>query len=264
MAQQEVTGKTEGGLEDLRDEFVGQRLHTKFGLSFETVYCLTPIGNQPEEYEGPQRFCSKRVGKYDDREDEYAPESYKPCCRFHGGSCTYEGSTEHLPEPSQAAITHGVYADDDHLQMDFSDNEQRLYDAIMDEWPDIYNWPTEDEDPARYLMLDMVATNVVRSNRAEDYIDEEGEVRISDKYNDEGIVVEPDGEHEENPIAREYRLLIREIKDSLKELGLTPRERQKMDTLESKQDANEAFSDIAASALDSDQEYDPGRFEDDG
>jgi len=47
----------------------------------------------------------------------------------------------------------------------------------------------------------------------------------------------------------------------MKELGLTPREQQKMDTMSSKADKDDALSEIASEALDGDEEYDPNQFD---
>lgn len=47
----------------------------------------------------------------------------------------------------------------------------------------------------------------------------------------------------------------------LKELGLTPKERAKMDKVEAETGAAEAISEIAGDALDADGEYDPTQFD---
>lgn len=269
MALGEITGGTVEDLAEMESVFDEQPLSVKHDIPFETAYCLRRISKQPEDYDGPARFCKNRACKlteeewasrYDDDYSGWDERAYCGTCNFHGRKI--DGPVENL-EPLTAAITHGLEARDEHLRMDFTDAEQILYDGIVEQWPEIYGWPGEDEDPARYLILRKVATNVVRSVRCEDYIDDEGEVRISDKYNDEGIVVEPDGLHEENPIAGEYRLLIREIKDMLKELGLTPKERSRMGSQEKSASAVETISEVAAEALGGDdEEYDPERFND--
>lgn len=266
MAQSEVTGATAHELAEMRFEHKSTPLYEDHGIEFETCRCLTRIGKQPDDYDGPTRYCQKRVKKMEDYDGHrFDEEAYAPSCRFHGGAQgRHENTpTEQLPHPALARITHGMRAEDEHLRMDFDDDEQALYDGIVEQWPEVYDWPDESVDPARYVILRKVATNIVRSHRAEDYLDEEGEVRITDRYNDEGIVVEPDGEHEENPLAAEYRLLTREIIDMMGELGLTPKERQKMDTLEAEERQSDVVADIAQDALNEDQEFDPGDFEDD-
>jgi len=143
--------------------------------------------------------------------------------------------------------------------MDFNDEEQELYDFIMEQWPEIYDWPARSEDPARYRLLRRVAVNEVRAMREEDYLDGAEVVEVEDR-DEQGVVM---GTHdEENPLAREYRLLMNEVTNQMKELGLTPKERQKMDTLESQADKDSALTQVASDALDSDGgEYDPEKFD---
>jgi hypothetical protein len=246
---------------NMRVKYRSTPLYEENGIPFEVAYCLTRIGKQPDDYDGPTRYCKKRAAKDDNWDGErYAEGAFCPSCRFHGGRNHRDGTEQHLEDPRTVTLTHGLYAEDESLRMDFTDAEQALYDSIVEEWPDIYNWVSEDEDPARYLMLRKVASNTVRTLRAEDYIDSEGEVRITDVFNEEGMVIDPDGDHQENPLAREYRLLWSEITDQLAELGLTPKARQQMDTMEASESKNEALADIANEALEGDHEYDPSGF----
>jgi len=264
MAQAEVTGATPHEVAEMRAKHKQSRLYQEHGVPFETAYCLTRIGKQPDDYGGPTRYCKRRAIKRDDYDGHQFDEAaYAPSCPFHGGDCLVDPEGDHLPDdPATVPIKHGVYADDENLRMDFDDTEQRLYDSILETWPDVYDWPPESDDPARYLILRKVATNVVRSNRAENYLDEEGEVHFADVFDDDGIVVGQ--EHEENPLSREYRLLVDEIIDMLRELGLTPKEQQKMDTMEAEEKSHDAVADVASQALSQDKEYDPSEFDDDG
>ena len=142
--------------------------------------------------------------------------------------------------------------------MDFNDDEQELYDSIMEDWPEIYDWPDRSEDPARYRILRRVAVNEVRAIREEDYLDNMEVVEIEDR-DEQGVVM---GTHdEENPLAREYRLLMNEVTNQMKELGLTPKERQKMDTMESQANKDDALTSVASDALGDDEEYDPEQFD---
>jgi hypothetical protein len=259
MATEEVTGGTERDIRELRRAYEGTPLQEKHGIPFEVAYCLHQIPFQPRDYDGPTRYCQRRVGKL--KPDVFEPEAYKDFCRYHGGE--RNPTPENLELNGQHLIETGLWAQDENLRMNFTEEEQVLYDGIVNDWPDIYDWPSEEEDPARYEILRKVATNFVRTNRAEDYLDDEGEVRISDKYNDEGHVVEPDGVHEENPIASEYRLLMSQIMDMMAELGLTPKARQRMDSMESEESKNNAIADVASDALDGDRDYDPEEFVDD-
>lgn len=265
MASREITGADQEKLKKMEGRYYNSPKYETSGIAFEDAYCLTKIGKQPDDYDGPQRFCKNRALNLDPEdygEIERDNTGKAASCRFHGGDVVKSGhkSKDNLEDTRTAAISHGVYADDNHLKMDFNEDEQLLYDSIMEDWPDIYNWPEKDEDPARYRILRRVAVNEVRSIRTEDYIDEDGEVHNEPVFDDQGVQV---GEKEvENPLAREYRLLMSEVTNQLRELGLTPKERQKMDTMESEQSANEAVTEIASSALDVDREYDPSEFTD--
>lgn len=262
MALGEVTGGTQAEIEDIRQEYLQTPLHTDHGVSFDAAFCLRRIGKQPDDYTGPERFCQRRVGKKEGRKDEYTDDAYNRYCRYHGGDINPEDGNENL-KPYTAAITHGAYTADEHLRMDFNDTEQALYDSIMDVWPDVYDWPAEADDPARYLILRKAATNVVRTNRIEDYLDDEGEVHFREIFDEDGIAVGE--EPEENALSREYRLLVDEIVSLLKELGLTPRERAKMDKVEAEAGAAETVADLAGNALDSNGgEYDPDQFNNEG
>ena len=265
MASTELTGADPEELESLEGAYYNTPQYQEHGIPFDVAYCLNPIARQPDHYDGPQRFCKNRVAKKDEADYEGSEKdeaAFAVCCHSHGGDMEKIGheQKDKLDHPGTAAIKHGAYADDEHLKMDFDEDEQELYDSIMEDWPEIYNWPDESEDPARYRILRRVAVNEVRAIREEDYIDN-NEVHEEPQYDDQGVII---GYKEvENPISREYRLLMSEVTDQMKELGLTPKERQKMDTLESEESANEKFSKIASDAIgDSDKEYDPDEFTD--
>jgi hypothetical protein len=266
MAAREITGADKEELQALRGEYYNQPLSVEEGIPFETAYCLNPIAKQPDHYDGEQRFCKRRAAKKDEEDYEGGPRdaaAFAVCCHSHGGDVEKNGHEQkhHLEDPRTAAIKHGLEAEDDNLIMDFDESEQKLFDSIMEGWPEIYDWPPQEEDPARYRILRRVAVNEVRSVRAEDYIDDEGEVHIRRIPTEHGEQTE----EVENPLSREYRLLMSEVTDQMKELGLTPKERQKMDTLESQADKDDAVSDIASEALsDGDNDYDPTQFDDDG
>ena len=264
MASTEVTGATPSELEEMEAEYFETPLYQEHSIPFEVAYCLNPIARQPEGYDGPQRFCKTRAKKRDPNDydgDDTDKVAYALCCRMHGGDVEKHGheGKHTLEDPATAGLKHGAYAEDEHLIMDFTDDEQNLYDSIMEDWPEIYDWPPRSEDPARYRILRRVAVNEVRAQREEDYLDNH-EVHDEPIFDDQGVQV--GSKDAENPLAREYRLLMSEVTDQMKELGLTPKERQKMDTLESQKGANEAITEIASDALDGDAEYDPDQFSD--
>lgn len=269
MAYGAVTGATVEELEAMRAEFRETPLHEDHGIPFETAYCLQEIGKQPDDYDGPTRYCRKRAAKLTEQEwvdavgyvkyEEFDERAYHPSCNFHGRS-NGGNNVEDLEEVRLTAnLKHGLHATDEHLHMDFTDEEQALYDFIVEEWPDIYDWPPRDEDPARYLLLEKVATNFVRTERCEEYLDENNEVVTREVFNEEGVQVGE--EDEENPLARPYRLLVREVRDMLNELGLTPKEQARQDIEREKASASDAIGDLASAVTESDREYDPSEFE---
>jgi hypothetical protein len=261
MAAGEITGADESELQEMEAEHYESPLYENHSIPFEVAYCLKSIGKQPEEYDGPQRYCKRRAAKKDDYDGhKFDKAAYAGFCKFHGGNMEKVGkeNTHFLENRCTAAITHGAYADNENLKMDFDEHEQELYDEIMEDWPEIYDWPPQSEDPARYRILRRVAVNEVRALREEDYLDD-NEVHQEPVFDDQGVEV--GYKDAENPLAREYRLLMSEVTDQMRELGLTPKERQKMDTLESQADKDDAITRVAGDALDGDEEYDPSQFD---
>lgn len=259
MAQRELTGGTEEKIREMEGRFYNTPLYEKHDIPFDVAYCLAKIGKQPDEYDGPQRFCKNRAMKKDEDQYEggkFTEGAYAVCCSYHGGNVEKHGQEQKDNlEPKTAPIKHGANAKDEHLKMDFDDDEQELYDSIMNDWPEIYNWPPKSEDPARYRMLRRVAVNEVRALREEDYLDGH-EVHVKEIPTESGVQTE----EVENPLAREYRLLMSEVTNQMKELGLTPKERQKMDSLSAQEEKDDALSDVAKDALEGDTEYDPDQF----
>jgi len=258
MASGEVTGADESEVAEMEKEYFDTPLFQNHEVPFEVAYCLKKIGKQPDDYDGPVRYCKRRAKKKEDYDGHrFDKAAYGYFCPFHGG-VGETGDASRLNNPLTAAIKHGAHADDEHLKMDFNDEEQDLYDSIMEDWPEIYDWPDRSEDPARYRILRRVAVNEVRAMREEEYIDNH-EVHNEPVFDEQGVEV---GHKEvENPLSREYRLLMSEVTNQMRELGLTPKERQKMDTLESQADKDDALTRVAGDALDSDEEYDPDQFD---
>lgn len=266
MAQEEVTGATERGLKAMRRDFLETPVQ-EAGVNFETAYCLTAIGKQPDDYDGPQRYCRRRACRYDEGEfrseygeapaGEHDARAYHPSCPFHGRS--NDADTTGLEDVRQTAnLKHGMYASDERLREDFDEADENLYEEIL-EWAEVYNFPTREEDPARWKLLEKLAINEVRSIRGYLYLYEEGEVQLKDVYDDQGVVVgrEPD----ENALSKEYRLLQTTLIDIMRELGITPKERSNMQTQETEANAAERFADVAEQALSVDKDYDPDDFE---
>jgi len=261
MAAGEVTGADQSELEQMEADHLDSPLYKDHNIPFEVAYCLNKIGKQPDEYDGPQRYCKKRVVKKNEEDYEGCgtdKEAFAVSCKPHGGDLETSGkkTADTLENPLTAGIKHGAHADDKHLRMDFDEHEQDLYDEIMEDWPEIYDWPDKSEDPARYRILRRVAVNEVRALREEDYLDDH-EVHVEEIPTEAGV----QEKEVENPLAREYRLLMSEVTNQMKELGLTPKERQKMDTMEAQEEKDDAITQIADDALGGDGEYDPDQFD---
>lgn len=280
MASDEVTGATVQELAELRFEHRQSRNFTRYGIPFEAAFCLTPIGKQPDEYDGPQRYCKQRAArltedewneKYDDEYPErrsaasFDERAYHPSCRFHGRSCGSGQNADNLERPGFANLRHGMYAEDWRLKEDFSEADAKMFDYIMS-WADIYGWPPQEEDPARYDLLEQFAYDRVRTLRAEEWFEDiaaqgdgQSEIEYREVHDEQGMVV---GEVPvPNTLSEDLRLLRKEILDLMKEMGLTPKSRGEMDAMESEASANDAIAEITREALGGDHEYDPSDFE---
>lgn len=265
MSAFEITGKTKVELEDLRrQKYYGSKMKAS-DVPFETAFCLTKIAHQPEWYQGPPRFCTKYAAKLredewneaypDEAYDRWQPKSYHSSCRFHGRE---QSGNEASLTPGQANLKHGMYATDERLREDFSEEDERLYEEIL-EWAEIYDFPPREEDPASWKLLEKLAINEVRSVRGYLYLYDEGEIQLKDIYNEDGHVIGE--EPEENALATEYRLLQRSLLDIMKELGLTPKERSKLTSGETEANAADRLASVAEAALKDDKDYDPTEFE---
>lgn len=244
MAREELTGKTERGLLTLRGQYHNTPKGQNTDIDFETAYCLTPISNQPEEYEGGQRFCANRASRLDDG-------SHAASCNFHGGDFQNSGVEENLDK--LAPTKHGMYSSKEHLKEVFTDDDQKLYDFIMS-WADAYDWPSKEEDPSRYDDLETIAVNRVRVARSNKYILEEGELKRQEIYDENGNLYEDDNQHALSEDIRLKRKLILDIK---KELGLTPKARSRMDAEEKGASAAEQIADVASEAVMNGGDFDP-------
>jgi glycosyltransferase involved in cell wall biosynthesis len=235
MAQAEVTGYTVQELAELRHEYL-QTPKAEKGIPFETAYCLTRIGKQPEDYDGPTRYCSNRVARLDDGGHAHS-------CRFHGANQNADGNNDNLE--LLAALKHGMYATDEHLKEVFDEDDQKLYDFIMS-WADAYGWPSKEEDPARYDLLEQAALGRVRVARSSKYILDEGEMDRQEVYDENGnlrVITDAHG------LSEDLRLKQKLILDIMKELGLTPKEASKMNTDEKTASATEQLAAVAAEAV---------------
>lgn len=248
MAQSEVTGADESGLWVLRREYEDSPKYEKTGTPFETSYCLTHCAKQPEEYDGLDRYCTKRVKRLDDGR-------HAPSCRFHGGNNGGDSTDNHENLDTLGNLKHGMYATDEHLEEVFEPEDQKLYDWVMS-WADAYGWPSREDDPSRYDDLEAVAINRVRIARSHKYILDEGEMDRQEVYDENGnLRVETDS----HGLSEDTRLKRKLITDLKKELGITPKEQARQNTDERSTSAAEQIAEVATEAVfgDEDQSYDP-------
>lgn len=256
MASDELTGWLEEEYLAEQAEFGGHN-----GYSFTEWHCLAQIPKQPDDYDGPPRYCKNPTQP---KENE-AENGRGKRCRHHNGWMGTDsmeagiaaGEETTFEENNAAALKHGMYAEDENLKENFSEADEALFDQIM-MWAEEYGF--EDGSPA-FTVLESMALSKVREMRAEKYLNENGEVVERQAFDPETGNVE---EWEEvHPLSDAVRLKKKTILSMMKELGLTPKAKSRMGESEAKATASEAIGKMAADALDSDdEEYDPSEFTD--
>jgi len=249
MASGELTGGTPEDLADIRADFEGTPVQES-GVPFERAYCLNEIGKQPEEYDGPQRYCQRRAAKYTDNNGK---ERYAPSCNFHGGrkGCTEENLDK------LANLSHGYYAMQEHLLEDLTDPEREAYDTIMERGAD--QGITRDADFFSWESLQSLALNIVTDRRLRQIINEEGVVRSVNEFSAQGeLLDQQDEEHHLLGVSQSQRRLIEKLKENL---GLTRKHQDEMDAIE-EGGTIEFLSEGMESALEDGEEYDPEDWED--
>lgn len=255
MSSGEVNGKT---VEEVRD-FIHDRyegtVYEERGIPPKTVFCLAEIRFQPEDYDGPQRYCvSYATQRADDPKEK---EDFAPKCRHHGGASVTGDDVEYpdsLAEVSLTNLKHGMYASDEHLKQDFTEEDQKLYDFIMS-WAETYGIEKE-EDPAQYDLLQQLAVERVRAARSSKYLLEEGETDDTPVFDSQGNPYER--EDVSNALSETHQRQRKLIVRIMKEMGLTPKERSRMDADSREASATEEIAEVAKSALNSEEgSYDP-------
>jgi hypothetical protein len=244
MASKRVTGRT-------REQIEGLRLRHEYldrDKDFEEQYCLSPIPRQPDDYQGPDRFCVNQ-GYISKIGSEYR-------CKYHGG----DGTTEHLDK--LANMKHGLRAEDDSLMEDFSEKDETLYQWITEEWPESYDIDTSTDPQAAYD-FHRLALAVVRAERGRGYVIEEGEVHEEEKVSEEGaLVVGSDGEvvteKSEHYLSNMLNRQDNKITKIEKELGITRKERDRSSKQDDAIDAMKGFEALGQKFLGREEKsYDP-------
>lgn len=248
MALQQVTGQPPEVIEnEYREDF--QSKSESEWYDFEERYCLFSIPHQPEDYDGPERYCVARCSYHHEETDTWR-------CKAHKGQGV--GHKETLREGNPK---HYMYATDEYLMDNLTDAEQELYQNILS-WAEVYGI-SEEEDPASYDDLKLLAKQRVREVKASKYIFEKDEMVEKFIRDEEGnVVLDDDGnpktEDDINPASEEYRRLVNLIKGLKKELGITRREQLKADDRSQASDAADRTSEAMSELVSDDEKnYNP-------
>ena len=247
MSSLEVSGWSPEKVEEMRESFPYS--DTK---DFEDHYCLIKIPKQPDDYQGPDRYC----GKITKTGNDY--------CKYHGGISNSNSTLEPV-----ARIKHGMYALDKHLKEDFSEKDQALYNWVTETFPQAYDISVEEDvDPASQYDIHQLALEIVRAERGEAYVLKEGEVTEQERYTDEGeLIINEEGEVETEKSQHYLTNMVRKQRNQImqieKHLGISRSQRLRRDDAESDREVMEGLADSLGGLIgDSDQEYNPEEFED--
>jgi hypothetical protein len=252
MAKREITGWTK---EDYL-QYKHKEHPDDHEWDFEEFYCLNEIICQPEEYDGPTRYC-KKYTKPKDGEGRYTS------CNVHitvtGDDRGIEPIRENdaMPEEGNSrALTHGMYAEDENLKENWSEADEKIYDKVMG-WAEDFGF--EEGGPA-HTQLESLAMSKVRELRSEKYLNENGEVVEREAWNPETEQLE---EWEEvHELADHLRLKKKTILSMMKELGLTPKAQSQIGESDAKADEANAVAELTSEAIDKENEnYDPEQFD---
>lgn len=243
MAKYKKTGRTWEQILEMQEEYDGNK-------PFDQQYCLSKIPHQPEEYDGPPRFCIRQGG--------LRQRGSNMLCKFHGG----HGS--HDPErlDKLGAMKHGMKATREHLIEDFDEKDQALYDWVVEHFPDAYDIDVENDPTAAYD-LHRLAAEIVRAERGRGFLLDEGEVNETPVRNDEGRVVTDDNgdivtEKSEHYLAKMMDRQDRKITKLEKELMISRKERAKQENTDSAVEAIKSFSELGQKFLNRDsKDFDP-------
>ena len=243
MAKQEVTGMTPDGKEELREDFQGSNASDHY--EFEERYCLRQIAYQPDEYDGPERFCQKTA--------QGSANDYR--CHTHENWATPQGADV---LDTLGNMKHGMYATDEHLLEDMEEDEEKLYNEVLS-WAETYYIDPE-EDPSVWDDLQMLAVERVRAYRTSKWVLEKGETRKQPVFDAEGRIV--DEEDAPNAISEEHRRLKNLVMSLKRDLGLTRKERLKQDNMDDISESAESLSDTMQELVtEQEEEYDPDEYE---
>jgi hypothetical protein len=245
MATTGVTGKPQV-------EIIGMRRNAEernHPIEFEKRFCLAKIPRQPEDYDGPERYCVQT---------NVIHPSYR--CKFHGGAG--HGNPKYL-DPL-ANMKHGMKATRESILKDMKreGNEWQidLYEWITEEWPETYNVDLE-ADPLAQYEFHALAVEIVRAERAEGYILREGENGKKRVFSPQGDMYYDDIPHYLADMLQRQRKLVMKMEDNL---GISRKKRMANDQAQDATDVMKSFAEIGAKLITgADQEYDPNAWDPD-
>ena len=246
MATAQVTGRTEAGLDDLRAEFNETKRADLY--DFEDCFCLAKIPRQPEDYDGPDRYCVSRNVKKNGR------------CKFHGGAG--HGNPEKLDK--YANLKHGMNATRqailDTMTREGNEWQVELYEWVTEEWPTAYDIDLS-EDPNAEYEFHALALEIVRAERAEGWIFKEGEKGQKRVFAPTGEMYYDDVPHYLADMIQRQRKLIMSMEDNL---GISRKKRMQNEQAQDATDVMKSFAEVGASLIsDTDAGYDPDEWDPD-
>lgn len=259
MAKTKVTGILESELPERRETYEKRRRRRGDLDSrppFEDRFCLWKIPKQPDDYDGPDRYCMG-IGTHD--------QGSRTVCKVHYRD-NFGGNPETLEDPRTAAIKHGMKAKLDNLRRDFDEKDEALYDWIVDSYAENYDIDVEN-DPAAAYDLHRLAAEIVRAERGRGFLLREGEVHEKDRYSDEGVLVRDEQgevvtEKSEHYLAGMMHRQDKKLTDLHRELLVSRKERSKQESVDQAVDAFKDFASLGDTLINREEnEYDPDEWD---
>lgn len=236
MASFEVTGKTAEETARRRKEHDEKYPND----NFDKKYCLAKIPVQPEDYDGPPRFCF-------DRKTKAIGSNWR--CKHHGGA----GHSNPENMDKLANMTHGMDALRKHIRQSFDEKDAAIYEWIVTDYPEAYDINIE-QSPADAYDIHRLAVEIVRAERGRGYLIDEGEVHEEEVRGEDGAVVVDNSGNVVTSKSQHY--LARMLKDQdskitslQKELGITRKERQRANQTDDAVDVMKNFTEVGAAIL---------------
>jgi len=256
MSHYEVTGWLQHEVAERRSDF--RETHSDDDKQFDETFCLAKIPNQPEEYDGPPRYCMST-------ETNRLKGSDSWLCHHHGGHGGDPGDKgERHPENLvDIHMKSGMQATVENLKDDFDDKDEKLYEWIVESYPQKYDIDLE-ANPGLVYDLHRLAIEIVRAERGRGYLLEEGEVQEQELTDEDGcIVTDPNTGEVVTQKSKHYLAEMMARQDSKitkleKELGITRKEQERRDQTDDAIAEMKNFTEIGAAFIDRDSnDYDP-------